>query len=142
MSSRAKTMLVLSCVFITIALLILAYDAYMSFSTLFLLLGTPAENLGDALGKVFGSVILYAMTILTSIGVILFSGLTIPFDVILLKENGKKWYSITILVVAIVAIFMAIACVAMLPVISGIESSANSSSSSSDIATSEALLLL
>ena len=142
MSSRAKTMLVLSCVFITIALLILAYDAYMSFSTLFLLLGTPAENLGDALGKVFGSVILYAMTILTSIGVILFSGLTIPFDVILLKENGKKWYSITILVVAIVVIFMAIACVAMLPVISGIESSANSSSSSSDIATSEALLLL
>lgn len=142
MSSRAKTMLVLSCVFITIALLILAYDAYMSFSTLFLLLGTPAENLGEALGKVFGSVILYAMTILTSIGVILFSGLTIPFDVILLKENGKKWYSITILVVAIVAIFMAIACVAMLPVISGIESSANSSSSSSDIATSEALLLL
>ena len=142
MSSRAKTMLVLSCVFITIALLILVYDPYMSFSTLFLLLGTPAENLGDALGKVFGSVILYAMTILTSIGVILFSGLTIPFDVILLKENGKKWYSITILVVAIVAIFMAIACVAMLPVISGIESSANSSSSSSDIATSEALLLL
>ena len=142
MSSRAKTMLVLSCVFITIALLILAYDAYMSFSTLFLLLGTPAENLGEALGKAFGSVILYAMTILTSIGVILFSGLTIPFDVILLKENGKKWYSITILVVAIVAIFMAIACVAMLPVISGIESSANSSSSSSDIATSEALLFL
>lgn len=142
MSNKAKTMLILSCVFITIALLILAYDAYISFGTYSLLFGGKAENLGEALGMVFGGIILFAMTILCSIGTIIFSVLTIPFDVILLKENGKKWYSITILVVAIVAIIMAVAFVAMLPIVGEAQSAANSSSSSSDIATSEAFLLL
>ena len=141
MSNRARTMLILSCVFITIALLILAYDAYMSIGAYTLLFSGKAENFGEALGKAFGGLILYAMTILCSIGTILFAGVTLPFDIVLLKENGKKWYSITILVVAIVCIVAAITFVAMLPIISEAQSAANASSSS-DPATSEALLLL
>lgn len=141
MSNKARTMLILSCVFITIALLILAYDAYMSIGAYTLLFNGQAENFGEALGKAFGGIILYAMTILCSIGTILFAGVTLPFDIVLLKENGKKWYSITILVTAIVCIVAAITFIAMLPIIGEAQSAANASSSS-DPATSEALLLL
>ena len=137
MSNKARTMLILSCVFITIALLILAYDAYMSIGAYTLLFSGKAENFGEALGKAFGGLILYAMTILCSIGTILFAGVTLPFDIVLLKENGKKWYSITTLVVAIVCLDVP----PDLPIISEAQSAANASSSS-DPATSEALLLL
>lgn len=143
MDNKSKTMLILSCVFVTITALLLFYDSYISFSTYALFFGSDPETLGEALGTIFGGIILYAVTILVSIGVIIAAALTLPFDIILLKSNGKKWYSITILVFAIVAIVMAIAFVAMLPIVGQIQDAAKAAnSSSSSISSSEALLLL
>ena len=144
LSNKSITMLVLSCIFVTAAVLLLIYDAYISFSTYALLFGSHPENFGEALGAALGGILLYVITVLVSIGVIVFGILTLPFDIILLKENGQKWYSITILAVAATAILMAVVFVAMLPVISNVQEaikSANSSSSSISSETASLLLL-
>ena len=142
MDKKSKTMLILSCIFVTIAVAFLALDCYVSISSYMLLFGgQPAENFGQAIGQALGGVLLYVYAILLGIAVIAFSALTLPFDIILLKANGKKWYSLTILIVAIVAIVAAIAFVAMLPIASQAQSAAkNSSSAISE--SSQALLLL
>ena len=143
MSKQAKTMLIIACIFATISAVLLFFDAYMSISTYVLLFGSKAEDLGEALGKVFGTILLYAMTIILGIGVVASSAVVLPFDIRLLKLEGKKWYSITLLVFAIAAIVSAVIFVAMLPVVGQIQDAARSaSSSSSDLSTSEALLLL
>lgn len=143
MSKQAKTMLSFAIFFAVLSLVLLFFDSYMSISTYIIIFGSKAENLGEALGKIFGTIILYAMTIILGFGVIASSAAILPFDIRLLKLEGKKWYSITLLVFAIVAIVAAVAFIAMLPLISQIIDSVNSaSSSSSDISSSEALLLL
>ena len=143
MSKKSLTMLVLSCVFVTIAVLLTAFDAYVSISSYTLLFGSDPQSFGEALGVAIGGILLYVYTILVGIGVLAFGILTLPFDIILLKTNGKKWYSITILVVAIVCIVAAIAFVAMLPAVSQAQEAARAAnSSSSNIESTEALLLL
>ena len=60
--------------------------------------------------------------------------MALPFDIILLKRNGKKWYSLAILIFLICAVVMAIGLVLTLPALSEAENAikaANSSSSSS-----------
>ena len=141
MTSKARTMLILACIFITITLLLLAYDAYICFSAYSVLFGSHPESFGEALGAALGGILLYVVTIMFSIGVILGAILTLPFDIILLKINGKQWYSITILALAITAIVMAIFFVAMLPVISNIRDATQATSSSS-IESTEVLLLI
>ena len=83
---------------------------------------------------------LYVYTILLGIGILLFGILTLPFDIALLKINGKKWYSFVILGVAILCMVAASAFVGMLPAISQAQEAAKSSSSA--VESAEALLLL
>jgi hypothetical protein len=142
MSNKAKTFLILSCVFVTIAALLSALHLYLSYGT-YSLIFTHAENLGEALGVVFGLIIFIAYSILLGIGILVFGGLTLGFVIPLMKIEGKKWYSIAIMVVAIVAIALAILAFVMIPVVSDAHSAASSSSSSSSepISESSALLL-
>lgn len=141
MSKKALAMLILSCIFVTITALITALDAYVSISAYSLLLGDKDyASFGEAFGAALGGVLLYVYTILLSIGVLAFGILTLPFDIILLKTNGKKWYSFVILGVAIACIVAAIAFVGMLPALSKAQEAARSSSSSA-IESTEALLL-
>ena len=142
MSKKALTMLILSCIFVTIATLLTALDAYVSVSSYALLFGSNPESFGEALGIALGGILLYVYTILLGVGILATGILTLPFDIILLKTNGKKWYSIVILVVAIVCIVAAIAFIGMLPMISRIQEATESSSSSSSIESTEALLYL
>lgn len=143
MSNKARTMLILSCVFITITAVLLFFDAYFSGASYSILFGSNPETFGEAIGAALGGILLYAMTILLSAGVLLFAILTLPFDIILLKENGKKWYSITILVVAITAILAAIVFVAMLPIVGNAQSAAEAAkNSSSSIESMSELLVL
>ena len=142
MSKKALTMLILSCVFVTIATLLTALDAYVSISSYTLLFGSNPESFGEALGIALGGILLYVYTILLGVGILATGILTLPFDIILLKTNGKKWYSIVILVVAIVCIVAAIVFIGMLPVISKVQEATKSSSSSSSIESAEALLYL
>ena len=141
MNKKALTMLILSCIFVTITALITALDAYVSISAYSLLLGDKDyASFGEAFGAALGGVLLYVYTILLGIGVLAFGILTLPFDIALLKINGKKWYSFVILGVAILCMVAAIAFVGMLPAISQAQEAAKSSSSA--VESAEALLLL
>ena len=142
MSNKAKTFLILSCVFVTIAALLSTLHLYLSYGT-YSLIFTNAENLGEALGVVFGLIIFVAYSLLLGIGILVSGGLTLGFVIPLMKIEGKKWYSIAIMVVAIVAIALAILAFVMIPVVSDAHSAASSSSSSSSepISESSALLL-
>jgi hypothetical protein len=142
MSNKAKTFLILSCVFVTIAALLSTLHLYLSYGT-YSLIFTNAENLGEALGVVFGLIIFIAYSLLLGIGILVSGGLTLGFVIPLMKIEGKKWYSIAIMVVAIVAIALAILGFVMIPVVSDAHSAASSSSSSSSepISESSALLL-
>ena len=140
MSKKALTMLVLSCVFVTIAVLLTALDAYVSISSYTLLFGSNPENFGEALGIAFGGILLYVYTILLGIAIVALGIITIPFDVVLIKTNGKKWYAFVILGAAIFCIVAAVTFVGMLPAISQAQEAAKSSSSA--IESTEALLLL
>ena len=140
MNKKALTMLILSCVFVTVAALLTALDAYVSISSYMLLFGSHTENFGEAFGAALGGVLLYVYTILLGIAILAFGILTLPFDIVLLKTNGKKWYSFVILGVAVFCILAAIVFVGMLPALSQAQESAKSSSSAMESA--EALLLL
>ena len=135
MNKKTKTLLILSCIFATITLLISFANGYMSFGMYSLLWSHP-EDLGEALGVIFGLIIFIAYTILLGIAVLVTGGLTIGFVIPLMKLDGKKWYSIVMLVVAIVAIVLAVLFVAMLPVVSNAHNAANNSSSSSSMNSS------
>lgn len=142
MSNKAKTFLILSCVFVTIAALLSTLHLYLSYGT-YSLIFTNAENLGEALGVVFGLIVFIAYSLLLGIGILVSGGLTLGFVIPLMKIEGKKWYSIAIMVVAIVAIALAILAFVMIPVVSDAHNAASSSSSSSSepISESSALLL-
>ena len=60
MSNKAKTFLILSCVFVTIAALLSTLHLYLSYGT-YSLIFTHAENLGEALGVVFGLIVLSSL---------------------------------------------------------------------------------
>ena len=133
-------MLILSCIFVTIAALLTALDAYVSISSYMLLFGSDPQNFGEALGAALGGILLYVYTILLGIAVLAFGILTLPFNIALFKINGKKWYSFVILGVAIFCMVTAIVFVGMLPAVSQAQEATKSSSSA--IESSEALLLL
>ena len=141
MNKKALTMLILSCIFVTVAVLLTALDAYVSISSYMLLFGSHPENFGEALGAALGGVLLYVYTILLGIAILAFGILTLPFDIILLKANGKKWYAFVIWGVAITCMVAAITFVGMLPAISKAQEAAKASSSSA-VESAEALLLL
>ena len=141
MSNKAKTFLILSCVFVTIAALLSALHLYLSYGT-YSLIFTNAENLGEALGVVFGLIVFIAYSLLLGIGILVSGGLTLGFVIPLMKIEGKKWYSIAIMVVAIIAIALAILAFVMIPVVSDAHSAASSSSSSSSEPISESAALL
>jgi len=141
MSNKAKTFLILSCVFVTIAALLSALHLYLSYGT-YSLIFTNAENIGEALGVVFGLIVFIAYSLLLGIGILVSGGLTLGFVIPLMKMEGKKWYSIAIMVVAIVAIALAILAFVMIPVVSDAHSAASSSSSSSSEPISESAALL
>ena len=141
MNKKAKTLLVLSCVFVTIAAVLSAIHLYLSYGV-YSLFFTDAENLGEALALVFGLIIFIAYSVLLGAGILITGGLTLGFVIPLMKIDGKKWYSLAILIVASVAIALAILAFVMIPVVSHAASSSNSSSSSSSEVISESGKLL
>ena len=142
MNKKTKTLLVLSCIFVTIAALLSALHLYLSYGV-YSLFFTDAENLGEALALVFGLIIFIAYSLILGVAILVSGGLTLGFVIPLMKLDGKKWYSIAILIVASIAIGLAILAFVMIPVVSHAASASNSSSSSSSemISESSALLL-
>ena len=143
MNKKTKTLLILSCVFVTIASLLSFLHLYLSYGVYSIMFTNP-DNLGEALGVVFALIVFIAYSLILGIAILVTGGLTLGFVIPLMKLDGKKWYSIAIMVVAIVAICLAILAFVMIPVVSHAQSSASSSSSSSssDAITDSAQLLL
>ena len=142
MNKKSIIMLVFACVFVTVTAGLLAYDSFLSISAYSVLFGSHPENFGEALGSALGGVLLYALTIIFGAFILTSVAATLPFEIILLKTNGKKWYTLVILIFSIVAVVLAIFYVAMLPVVSQIESAAKAASSSSSNPESSAALLM
>ena len=142
MNKKSIILLVFACIFVTVTAVLLAFDSIFSISTYDALFFSHPENFGEALGVVFGSILLIAMTIIFGVGILVSVSLTLPFTIILMKLNGKKWYTLVILIFSIVAIVLAIGYIAMLPVVSQIESAAKEGSSSSSSLSTSALLVL
>lgn len=143
MSKKNKTLLILSCIFVTIASLLSFLDLYLSYGTYSLIFTNP-DNLGEALGVVFGLIFFIAYTILIGAAILVTSGLTIGFVIPLMKSDGRKWYSLAILIIACVAIGLAVFTFVMIPVVSHaheVATSSSSSSSSEPISESAKLLL-
>ena len=140
MTKKSKTLLILSCVFVTIAVILSAVHLLLSYGTYSIMFEKP-ENLGEALGEVFALIFFIAYSVIFAAAILIASGLTLAFDIPLLKINGKKWYSITIMIVAIAAIVIAAFAIAMIPVVSKISTQAKNSSSSSS-STSAAMIQL
>ena len=126
MRKSSKVLIILSCIFVTIAALFLGGEALFVFTSCNALF-KPDADLGDALGGIL--VFIYA--ILLAGGAIASSIVSLPFEIPLFKLVGKKWYNIVLLVVSISIIVTAVALVFVLPVASNMVSSSSSSSSSS-----------
>ena len=144
MTKKSKTLLILSCVFVTIAVILSAVHLLLSYGTYSIMFEKP-ENLGEALGEIFALIFFIAYSIIFAAAILVASGLTLAFDIPLLKINGKKWYLITIMIVAIAAIVIAAFAIAMIPLVSKIATKANNSSSStstSSVAMIQAIALL
>ena len=141
MNKKAKTFLILSCIFVTVASLLSFLHLYLSYGVYSLFFTNP-DNLGEALGVVFGLIIFIAYSLILGVAILVSGGLTLGFVIPLMKLDGKKWYSIAIMVVAIVAICLAILAFVMIPVVSHVHSEASSSSSSSSDAITESAKLL
>lgn len=142
MSKKAKVMLILACIFATITVILVAFDAFVSFSSYAILFGSHPENFGEALGDALGGILLYVYTILLGIVVLICGAIALPFDIILLRINGKKWYAFVILGVVVTAMLMAIVFVAMLPAISEVQKAVQNANSSSSNPDSTAALLM
>ena len=142
MNKKSIILLVFACIFVTVTAVLLAFDSIFSISTYDALFFSHPENFGEALGVVFGSILLIAMTIIFGVGILVSVSLTLPFTIILMRLNGKKWYTLVILIFSIVAVVLAIGDIAMLPVVSQIESAAKEGSSSSSSLSTSALLVL
>lgn len=141
MTKKSKTLLILSCIFVTIALILSLIHLIISYGTYSVFFNNP-ENLGEALGEVFAIIIFIAYSVIFAIIILVASGLTLAFVIPLLKINGKKWYSFVILGVAIATILTAALAIAMIPVVSKIASETRNASSGSSSALSASLALL
>ena len=125
MKRSSKTLIIFSCIFVTIAALFLGGESLFiaaSCNALF----KPDATFGDALGGIF----IYIYAILLAGGAIISSIVSLPFEIPLFKLVGKKWYNIVLLVVSLAIIVTAVGLIFILPTITSIESAASSSSSS------------
>jgi hypothetical protein len=81
---------------------------------------------GDAIGGIF----IFIYSIMLGIAAIVAGVVSLPFEIILLKGVGKKWYSLTLLIVSIATIVSAVVFFFLLPAVSEAVNNATSSSSS------------
>ena len=127
MKKSSKVMLVFACIFATISALCLGAQLFVEICSMNLLF-KEGTTFGDALGGIF----IYIYSILFGIGAIAGAIVTIPFDIVIFKNEGKKWYSLVFLIFSIAAIVTAVVFFFMLPLASqAINNSSSSISSSS-----------
>ena len=122
MTKTSKVMLVFACIFVTLAFSLFAIQAYVELCSVGILFKGEI-TFGDAIGGIF----IYIYSILLGIAAIVAGVVSLPFEIVLLKKVGKKWYSLTLLIVSIAVVVSAVLFFFLLPMVS---EAVNSSSSS------------
>lgn len=122
MTKTSKVMLVFACIFVTLAFSLFAIQAYVELCSMGILF-KGETTFGDAIGGIF----IYIYSILLGIVAIAAAVASLPFEIVLLKNVGKKWYSLTLLIVSIAVVVSAVLFFFLLPMVS--EAVNNSSSS-------------
>ena len=122
MTKTSKVMLVFACIFVTLAFSLFAFQAYIELCSVGILFKGEI-TFGDAIGGIF----IYIYSILLGIAAIVAAVASLPFEIVLLKKVGKKWYSLTLLIVSIAVVVSAVLFFFLLPMVS--EAVSNSSSS-------------
>ena len=126
MKKSSRTLLIFACIFITVAL------AFLCFESIFIGVSLEALYGGEkTLGDAIGGVLVYVYAILLAGGAIIFSLLTLPFEVPLFRLQGKKWYTIALLIAIFAIIVAAVCLVFILPTVQSMQPSSSSISSSS-----------
>ncbi|MBP3732981.1 MAG: hypothetical protein J6I84_07035 [Bacilli bacterium] len=125
MTKTSKVMLVFACIFVTLAFTLFAFQAYVELCSMGLLFGGD-NTFGDAIGGIF----IFIYSIMLGIAAIVAGVVSLPFEIVLLKGVGKKWYSLTLLIVSIATIVSAVVFFFLLPAVSEAINNATSSSSS------------
>ena len=125
MTKTSKVMLVFACIFVTLAFSLFAFQAYVELCSMGLLFGGD-NTFGDAIGGIF----IFIYSIMLGIAAIVAGVASLPFEIVLLKGVGKKWYSLTLLIVSIATIVSAVVFFFLLPAVSQAINNATSSSSS------------
>ncbi len=126
MKKSSKVMLVFACIFATISALCLGMQLFVEICSMNLLF-KEGSTFGDALGGIF----VYIYSILFGIGAIAGAVVAVPFDIVLFKNEGKKWYSLALLIFCACAIVTAVIFFFMLPTVSQVMENNSSSISSS-----------
>ena len=122
MTKTSKVMLVFACIFVTLALALFTFQAYVELCSMGILFKGEI-TFGDAIGGIF----IYLYSIMLGIAAIVAAVASLPFEIVLLKKVGKKWYSLTLLIVSIAVVVSAVVFFFLLPAVS--EAVSNSSSS-------------
>ena len=122
MTKTSKVMLVFACIFVTLAFSLFAIQAYVELCSMGILF-KGETTFGDAIGGIF----IYIYSIMLGIAAIVAAVASLPFEIVLLKKVGKKWYSLTLLIVSIAVVVSAVLFFFLLPMVS--EAVSNSSSS-------------
>ena len=126
MKKSSKVMLVFACIFATLSALFLGAQLFVEICSMNLLF-KEGSTFGDALGGIF----IYIYSIMFGIGAIAGAVAAIPFDIVLFKNEGKKWYALALLIFCVCAIVTAVVFFFMLPAISQVMDNSSSSISSS-----------
>lgn len=125
MAKTSKVMLVFACIFVTLAFTLFAFQAYIELCSMGLLYGE-----GHDLGSAIGGILIFIYSIMLGIAAIVAGVVSLPFEIVLLKGVGKKWYSLTLLIVTLATIVSTVVFFFLLPAVSEAVNNATSSSSS------------
>ena len=123
MTKTSKVMLVFACIFVTLATILLGAQAYIELGSMGLLFG-EGKGLGEAIGGIF----LFIYSIMFGIAAIISAVVALPFDIVLFKNVGKKWYSLVLLIVTICIAVTAVGLFFLLPAVSEAVNHSTSSS--------------
>ena len=126
MNKKAIPLLVLSLVFCLVTIFFLAFATGFCFASL------DAYIHADSAGDVVGGIFLFIVLLPICLGLFISGGLILPFNlVMILKMKIKTWYTITILVFAIVAMVLAVCYAVAFPLATSVDQARNAVSSSS-----------
>ena len=135
MKKSSIVLLVFACIFATLTL------ALVTIETIYTALAIDAiynntETGWNGLGEALGGIFVYIYTIFLTIAAEVSGAAALPFSIILLKKDGKKWYNIVLLSATVTLMACAILLVIILPIMGQVVPSSSSSSSSSSASSS------